>query len=262
MVTQTHWQDLYGGNWGTALNGAGVFKAGEGASFSDAHYQDWLKLAARDGHNAFGYYALHQGTKAAIVQQAKRAFSVIGKRPMMFDWEWWQAESGSPAGIATLAEGTEAIDTYRAAGGVTHVVYFPRSQWERIGAPNLAPLMERGMHLVNANYRPGSDRPGSAAWESYGGLPVFAVQYKPEHNVANMPWAQAKAIWQTGTLPGSTGPIVASTPYTVKAGDTLSSIAAAHKMTLATLERINPHAGHPAGNFDLILAGDHLTVTP
>lgn len=48
--------------------------------------------------------------------------------------------------------------------------------------------------------------------------------------------------------------------YYVKAGDSMSSIAAAHGMTLAELEKANPRAGHPAGHFDVIWAKDALTV--
>lgn len=48
--------------------------------------------------------------------------------------------------------------------------------------------------------------------------------------------------------------------YIVRPGDTLSGIAAAHGVTLARLEALNPHAGHPPGRFDLILPGDRILV--
>jgi LysM repeat protein len=40
----------------------------------------------------------------------------------------------------------------------------------------------------------------------------------------------------------------------------MSSIAAAHGVTLARLEALNPHAGHPPGRFDLIRPGDRILV--
>lgn len=46
----------------------------------------------------------------------------------------------------------------------------------------------------------------------------------------------------------------------VQAGDNMSVIAQKHGVTLATLEALNPHAGHPAGNFNVIWAGDVLQL--
>lgn len=48
--------------------------------------------------------------------------------------------------------------------------------------------------------------------------------------------------------------------YTVQPGDNMSVIAQRHGLTLSQLESLNPHAGHPAGNFNTIWPGDHLTV--
>lgn len=48
--------------------------------------------------------------------------------------------------------------------------------------------------------------------------------------------------------------------YTVRRGDTLSAIARRWHITVAELEAANPHAGHPAGNFDVIWPGDHIVL--
>lgn len=48
--------------------------------------------------------------------------------------------------------------------------------------------------------------------------------------------------------------------YTVVYGDTMSGIAYKFGLTLAKLEALNPSAGHPAGNFSLIMPGDVLSV--
>jgi LysM repeat protein len=48
--------------------------------------------------------------------------------------------------------------------------------------------------------------------------------------------------------------------YSVKQGDSMASIAAAHHLTLAQLEALNPSAGHPAGNFANIWPGDVLRI--
>ncbi len=51
------------------------------------------------------------------------------------------------------------------------------------------------------------------------------------------------------------------TTYTVRSGDTMGAIAARYGLTLAELIKLNPNAGHPAGNYDLILPGDILTLS-
>lgn len=78
-----------------------------------------------------------------------------------------------------------------------------------------------------------------------------------------------KALW--GSTSGSTstptptpGPVAkpaSGSTYTVRSGDTMSTIASSHHMTLAALENLNPRAGHPAGHFDSIQPGDKLRVS-
>lgn len=48
--------------------------------------------------------------------------------------------------------------------------------------------------------------------------------------------------------------------YIVQEGDTMSSIATALGVELGELEAINPDAGHPPGNFDVIYPGDKLNI--
>lgn len=48
--------------------------------------------------------------------------------------------------------------------------------------------------------------------------------------------------------------------YTVRSGDTLSSIAKRYGTSVTELEHLNPHAGHPAGDFNTIWPGDRLLV--
>ena len=49
--------------------------------------------------------------------------------------------------------------------------------------------------------------------------------------------------------------------YTVQSGDSLSSIAAQHGLSLAQIEQLNPAAGHPSGNFDVIWVGDKIYLS-
>ena len=54
---------------------------------------------------------------------------------------------------------------------------------------------------------------------------------------------------------------VSSDTYTVKQGDSMSTIAEAKGLTLSQLEAMNPQAGHPAGNFGVIWPGDVLHLS-
>lgn len=72
---------------------------------------------------------------------------------------------------------------------------------------------------------------------------------------------------QLGTLPenapASLSPIEAgsaTSTYTAVKGDNMWKIANNHGMTLNQLEILNPHAGHPAGNFALIWPGDKFAL--
>lgn len=78
------------------------------------------------------------------------------------------------------------------------------------------------------------------------------------------------ALWNShsshSTASSDTHPLPVAKPkpgtmhYKVAGGDTMSSIAGRFHMTLIGLEALNPHAGHPAGNFNAIRAGDVLVV--
>jgi LysM repeat protein len=254
------WNDISNWQRGYQVSGPVVCKAGEGVAYTDPTYQGFVGAADRLGVFGGAYYALHSGDPAG---QARRAAGIIGHRPMMFDVEDWPAESGSPAGIASLPEVLTAIDTLRATGGVTNVIYLPRSQWQRMGSPDLAPLRLRKIAIINADYRAGSSDLSHPAWSAIGGSPVFAVQYAPEHNVAAVSWPDAAAIWQAGTTVTPTVPPAHNgATYVVQPGDTLSRIAAQHGIPLAELEALNPGAGHPAGHFDDIWPGDVVRIVP
>lgn len=57
-------------------------------------------------------------------------------------------------------------------------------------------------------------------------------------------------------------PVVHPVPgtYVVQAGDNLSRIAQRYGTSVQALERLNPRAGHPSGNFDNVWPGDKLRV--
>ena len=79
---------------------------------------------------------------------------------------------------------------------------------------------------------------------------------------AGHPAGNYNVIWPGDTLHvGAVAPPSAPTNvYIVQSGDTLSGIASRHGVSLGELEKLNPEAGHPAGNFNVIWPGDRITV--
>lgn len=63
-----------------------------------------------------------------------------------------------------------------------------------------------------------------------------------------------------GSGGGTVSTALSHNSYTVQSGDTFSTIADKFGLSLTQLEKLNPTAGHPAGNFDFILPGDVLNV--
>lgn len=95
------------------------------------------------------------------------------------------------------------------------------------------------------------------------------VRYSSSHDaeavsVVSIMNQLAERITGTPTPAAPLTPVSASPSagrYTVKPGDSMSAIAAVHHLTLAQLEALNPHAGHPMGNFANLWPGDVLRVT-
>lgn len=186
------WNDISNWQKGWRVSGPIVAKAGEGLAFTDGLFADFCAQAAAIGAPCYAYYALHAGSPEA---QARRAAGIIGSRPAMFDVEDWPQESGSPAGIASLAELLSAVDHYRGLGGVMNVCYLPRSQWMNMGHPDLTPLAGRGVRIINADYRFG-DAISSPAWEPYGGVTPWALQYAAENNTFPGTAEEWRAVWE------------------------------------------------------------------
>lgn len=108
----------------------------------------------------------------------------------------------------------------------------------------------------------------SGAWYA-GGTTIhdIFVHYSSSHDTEGnsvaeiMNELEAKVV-PAEAAPAQPAPIPSGGPvYTVKSGDNLSAIAAAHGLSLARIEQLNPQAGHPAGNFDLIEPGDQINVS-
>ncbi len=141
-----------------------IAKATEGATFVDPAYSNFHKQADAAGVPFMGYHWVNTDSIAA---QARNAHDVMGSVPCM-----WDAEA---AGV-TVARLADLTATYRALGGVVHMVYLPRWWWhDHMGAPDLSPLVTLGLHLVSSNYTTYSD--SGPGWTPYGGMVPVQWQY-------------------------------------------------------------------------------------
>jgi hypothetical protein len=148
---------------GTAFAAA---KATEGTGFTDVTYTDFKGQAARVGALFWAYHFLHQGDPGG---QAAHAYAVVGKTPLMLDWE------PTGASVPGVADAAGFIDAYRSLGGRVWAAYLPHWYWQQIGSPSLAPIAQRALVLVSSNYTAYSDTgPG---WAAYGGMAPSLWQY-------------------------------------------------------------------------------------
>ncbi len=141
-----------------------IAKATEGSGFVDPSYSDFHRQANTAGVPFMGY---HWVNTDSIASQAANAHSVMGSTPCM-----WDAEA---TGV-TVMRLVDLTNQYRGRGGVVHMVYLPRWFWhDHMGAPDLSPLVQLGLHLVSSNYTAYSDfGPG---WTPYGGMTPVQWQY-------------------------------------------------------------------------------------
>jgi lysozyme len=141
-----------------------IAKATEGASFKDPYYGNFRAQASSLKVPFMGY---HWVNTDSIANQAANAHSVMGNIPCM-----WDAEA---AGV-TVDRLVQLTASYRSLGGVVHMVYLPHWFWQNhMGAPDLSPLANLGLHLVSSNYTAYSDTgPG---WAPYGGMTPVQWQY-------------------------------------------------------------------------------------
>jgi LysM repeat protein len=105
--------------------------------------------------------------------------------------------------------------------------------------------------------------PGGTFYSGGTTIHHIFVRYSSSHDeegtsVANIMNELARKL-QLG-LPVITVSPSGGATYVVQSGDTMSAIAAAHGLTLARLEQLNPNAGHPSGNFNNIAPGDPIRL--
>jgi hypothetical protein len=159
--------DVSSAQAGMSLAGAVAVcaKVTQGARYSNPAYATFMRQAVAERALFFAYHFLTEGNPAA---QAAWCRSHAGQLGLMVDCE--PAPGSNPA----LADLVGFVDAYRRLGGVVHLVYLPRWYWVApvreggLGAPSLAPLIERRLSLVSSDYLPYSD--DGPGWEPYGDM--------------------------------------------------------------------------------------------
>lgn len=94
----------------------------------------------------------------------------------------------------------------------------------------------------------------------YASDPNYAAEIV---SIMNIYLQRSQALGNTPAAPVS--PAAPSAPssntHVVQKGENLSIIASRSGLTLGQLEALNPHAGHPAGNYNTIWPGDVIVVS-
>jgi GH25 family lysozyme M1 (1,4-beta-N-acetylmuramidase) len=146
-------------------------RASEGDWLYDSTYAWYKNEAATQKCPFFAYHVIEAGNAAA---QARWCHNRVGSIPLMMDIE--KAGSSTPK----IGDVTGFIDAYRALGGLTWLAYLPKWYWQSIGSPSLAPVAQRGCHLVSSDYTTYSD--SGPGWAGYGGMAVSVWQYTDTMN--------------------------------------------------------------------------------
>lgn len=253
-IAVTHFRDV--SNWDGDYHPTGptFAKATQGGSFTDKRFTSTRARTAAGGWPFAAYHYLD--TRSTDLANARHALVVIGKSTATM----WDVEKGG----GNLSDLIAVHDTYVSMGGHGRLVYLPHWYWEKIGAPDLRPLVARGLLLVSSNYPAGGYSDNGPGWAPYGGMTPMFWQYTSTPGDSNAyrgtvdQMARLLAIRATGAPAATPPPATPKPVHIVVKGDTLSSIADGWRVSLPALKKANPRAGHPAGRFDLIWPGDRI----
>lgn len=212
-----------------------IIKATEGHTYVNPKAAQQAAYARSQGKEVGFYHFLWPGNIAAQV-----AYFVANAPSLPGDTLWidWEPTKG---GLATNAEKDAAIRGVQAVRGSNHRVglYCDRSRWIDVDKTSFA---GDGLWIADPSAKAG--QPGiSAPWvihqfSSAGGIDRDAGIWT---SVAAM---HAWAVNHPSAPAPKPAPKPAANTYTVQEGDTLDSIARAHKTTWQTLASIN-HLSNP-----------------
>lgn len=148
-----------------------IARATLSTSYADPAYETHKAQAAAVGAVFAAYHWLNATNLDA---QARWCHQHVGDVPLMIDAEDLPGNTGYTRTLA-VPDIVTFLQAYRALGGTCHLVYLPHWYWERMGSPDLKPLLDARLNLVSSNYTMYTD--GGPGWAPYGGLTPVVWQY-------------------------------------------------------------------------------------
>lgn len=148
-----------------------IARATLSSTYADPHYQTFKEDAINKGAFFAAYHWLNHGN---ITAQARWCYQHVGVLPLMLDCEDVPGNDGY-AGPITIGDIQNFVNTYRAMGGVVHMIYLPHWYWqENMGSPSLTWMGNYQLHLCASDYRTYDETKWPAG---YGGIIPTQWQY-------------------------------------------------------------------------------------
>lgn len=249
-ATVTQFHDVSHWNKDYIPGGPTWAKATQGTDYVDPTFHDLRTATEKLG---MPFVAYHYVDTENVAGQAVHVFKTVGPdTPVM-----WDIEKGG----GNLDHLCAIHDHYTELGGYARDCYLPHWYWLSIGSPDLLPLVQRDLLLHASDYPHNGYSADGPGWQAYGHMtptfwqwtstPIDTNAFRGDlHNLETI-------LAKPGTITPPAPPSAHPKPvHEVVKGDTMFSIATIWHVTLGQIERANPNAGHPAGNYATIWPGD------
>jgi GH25 family lysozyme M1 (1,4-beta-N-acetylmuramidase) len=295
ILTRDKYIDVSSNNALTDFNA--YFKAGyrhwcrkvsEGTGYHWYEGDDQTKNAHRSGIHVGHYHWLSEGQDALAQAKlfVKLVKPLLGKKPTPGVWppdgDWlmtdYERTSGASINDAHRAQQLDVFNNYVRHELAGYPLFTYTGNWYIDGKPRMVKALKDEMVVMsNYNYTGLGSLPNPhgltyGAWQysdrahvkgQSGGVDLNRWLSKPKNYPAAVKHAKP-AVKKPSPKPSPVKhPVVVikkklKPVYTVRKNDTLSGLAKKWHTSVQAIERVNPHAGHPHGNFNNIHIGDRL----
>lgn len=271
-------------NAGTVPADFVIVKATEGIGYVNPSCDKHIQQAIKAGRKIGVYHFARNGANSAAAEAAfflKNIRGYVKKAILVLDWE----DGGN---VWNVAWAKQFLDIVQKETGVRPMIYMSESvvnahDWSSVAKADYGLWVARYRDYapdVNYDMSLAGQKPSVRHWAGYamwqwtssGRLSGYGGNLDLNEFYGDAAAWDKYAGGAPGKVPGSVSnpqpqpskPAPAPSPrksYVVRPGDSLSAIASAHGLTLATVKALNPNAGHPAGNFNNIYPGDVIVLT-